>query len=230
MPHLLPGLRPHLRCGGRGKDGLCLSNTRETSADANTCRAAQRSRQSSDRSQRSRAARDIPCRAGFNHDAVRDIPCHMGYDYAPPCGGRGIRRRAGYGSDAVRDILFLAAEAVELELLAVRQHVRVEELLEPMPQRHARLHARCRMRMRATSHADITAALGLSAAQPMAVPQWRICCAVVDSHAVARVLWSIRAGGPLSSPLRCCCSLPSELLTSGEYCASTARHCCRTAV
>ena len=103
--------------------------------------AAQPSR--SDRSQRSRAARDIPCRAGFNHDAVRDIPCHMGYGYAPPCGGRGIRRRGGHGSDAVRDMLFLAAEAVELELLAVRQHVRVEELLEPMPQRHARLHARC---------------------------------------------------------------------------------------
>ena len=87
----------------------------------------------------------------------------MGYDYAPPCGGRGIRRRGGYGSDAVRDMLFLAAEAVELELLAVRQHVRVEELLEPMPQRHARLHAR--MQLRATSHADITAALRLSAAQ-----------------------------------------------------------------
>ena len=105
--------------------------------------AAQPSR--SDRSQRSRAARDIPCRAGFNHDAVRDIPCHMGYDYAPPCGGRGIRGRGGHGSDAVWDILFLAAEAVELELLAVRQHVRVEELLEPMPQRHARLqpHAAC---------------------------------------------------------------------------------------
>jgi hypothetical protein len=28
----------------------------------------------------------------------------------------------------------------------VRQHVRVEELLEPMPQRHARLHARMRLR------------------------------------------------------------------------------------
>jgi hypothetical protein len=141
--------------------------------------AAQPSR--SDRSQRSRAARDIPCRAGFNHDAVRDIPCHMGYGYAPPCGGRGIRGRGGYGSDAVRDILFLAAEAVELELLAVRQHVRVEELLEPMPQRHARLHAACGCAP--TSHADITAALGLSAAQPMAVPQWRICCCGGRSHA-----------------------------------------------
>jgi hypothetical protein len=65
--------------------------------------------------------------------------------------------------------------------------VRVEELLEPMPQRHARLHAACGMR--ATSHADITAALRLSAAQPMAVPQWRICCAVVD-----RTLWREYSG------------------------------------
>jgi hypothetical protein len=45
------------------------------------------------------------------------------------------------------------------------------------------------MRLRATSLADITAALGLSAAQPMAVPQWRICYAVVD-----RTLWREYSG------------------------------------
>jgi hypothetical protein len=67
------------------------------------------------------------------------------------------------------------------------------------------------------------------------------------SHAVARVLWSIPAGGPLSRPLRCCCSLlltgqwrvlreycsallphsslpnPNPIVSSAEECHSTAR-------
>jgi hypothetical protein len=54
--------------------------------------------------------------------------------------------------------------------------------------------------------------------------------AVVDrTLIVARVLWSIPAGGPLSSPLRCCGSLPFELLTGQwrvqrEYCSARLPH------
>jgi len=168
--------------------------------------AAQPSR--SDRSQRSRAARDIPCRAGYTMPCGIQPRCRAGYTM--PHGIRlraamwrpwdtrpwRIRFRCGAGYSIPGGGSRRARTACRAAARARRRTARADAAAACAPA--------CPMPLRATSHADITAALGLSAAQPWRCHSGGFAAAVVDRTLwVARVLWSIRAGGPLSNSVRC---------------------------